>query len=122
NNLVDVDAAVQLINEFPSVPNSEGAGSGSTDVVFAIIKHTNVCGIAKRPALKQAWDAALAGDPESAFGGVLCCNAEVDAETANAINEIFFEVLVAPSFSADALTILSSKKNRILLQQKKTSS
>src|SRR5690606_10852922 len=87
-----------------------------------IIKHTNVCGVAKRQTLKDAWDAALAGDPESAFGGVLCCNAEVDAETANAINEIFFEVLIAPSFSTDALAILSSKKNRILLQQKKTNS
>lgn len=107
NNLVDVDAAVQLIQEFTS---------GTT---FAIIKHTNPCGIASRATLKDSWDAALAGDPESAFGGVLACNAEVDKATAEAINEIFFEVLIAPSFSEEALTILKSKKNRILLQQLK---
>ena len=85
---------------------------------FAIIKHTNVCGIAIRNTVKEAWDAALAGDPESAFGGVLVCNAAVDVATANAINEIFFEVLIAPSFDADALEILKTKKNRIILQQK----
>jgi phosphoribosylaminoimidazolecarboxamide formyltransferase/IMP cyclohydrolase len=109
NNLVDVDAAVQLINDF----------SGSeTHAVFAIIKHTNVCGIASRDSVKAAWDAALAGDPESAFGGVLVCNKPVDKATADAINEIFFEVLIAPSFNEDALAVLKSKKNRILLQQK----
>lgn len=102
NNLVDVDAAVQLIKEF-------------TDTTFAIIKHTNVCGIAARPTVKESWDAALAGDPESAFGGVLVCNGTIDSATANAINEIFFEVLIAPAFDADALEILKSKKNRILL-------
>ncbi len=105
NNLVDVDAALQLIREF-------------TDTTFAIIKHTNVCGISSRETLPQAWDAALAGDPESAFGGVLVCNAELDAQTAQAVNEIFFEVLIAPSFSEEALVILKSKKNRILLQTK----
>jgi len=109
NNLVDVDAAVQLINEF--------AADASTPV-FAIIKHTNVCGIAARESVKAAWDAALAGDPESAFGGVLVCNGTIDKATAEAINEIFFEVLIAPSFNEDALSILKSKKNRILLQQK----
>jgi len=108
NNLVDVDAATQLIQEFA---NTQGA-------VFAIIKHTNVCGISTRPALKQAWDAALAGDPESAFGGVLACNMPVDKATAEAINEIFFEVLIAPAFDKDALEVLRSKKNRILLRQK----
>lgn len=108
NNLVDVDAAVQLIREF-------------TDTTFAIIKHTNVCGIASRPTVDAAWTAALAGDPESAFGGVLVCNAAVNKATAEAINEIFFEVLIAPSFDADALEILKTKKNRILLQQKKSS-
>jgi phosphoribosylaminoimidazolecarboxamide formyltransferase/IMP cyclohydrolase len=87
--------------------------------VFAIIKHTNVCGIASRPTVKEAWEAALAGDPESAFGGVLACNKEIDAATAEAIQEIFFEVLIAPAFTEEALRILSSKKNRILLQQKK---
>jgi phosphoribosylaminoimidazolecarboxamide formyltransferase/IMP cyclohydrolase len=109
NNLVDVDAAVQLIGEF---------AAETTTPVFAIIKHTNVCGIASRNAVKAAWDAALAGDPESAFGGVLVCNGSIDKATAEAINEIFFEVLIAPSFDEEALTILKSKKNRILLQQK----
>lgn len=105
NNLVDVDAAVQIISEFDST-------------TFAIIKHTNVCGIASRATVKESWDAALAGDPESAFGGVLVCNGTIDVATANAINEIFFEVLVTPSFDAEALEILKTKKNRILLQQK----
>jgi phosphoribosylaminoimidazolecarboxamide formyltransferase/IMP cyclohydrolase len=114
NNLVDVDAAVQLIGEFRG--GSEAGGDGS---VFAIIKHTNPCGVSIRPGLKEAWDSALAGDPESAFGGVLACNRTVDKATAAAINEIFFEVLIAPAFDADALEILRSKKNRILLVQKK---
>jgi phosphoribosylaminoimidazolecarboxamide formyltransferase/IMP cyclohydrolase len=108
NNLVDVDAAMNLIREF---------GPGA-DAVFAIIKHTNVCGIAERPSVVESWNAALAGDPESAFGGVLVCNQTIDANTANAINEIFFEVLIAPAFTEDAFGILKSKKNRILLQQK----
>lgn len=103
NNLVDVDAAMQLIKEF-------------TETTFAIIKHTNVCGVAQRASVKESWDAALAGDPESAFGGVLVCNGTIDKATADAINEIFFEVLIAPSYNEDALTILKSKKNRILLQ------
>ena len=108
NNLVDVDAAIQLIKEFDAT-------------TFAIIKHTNVCGIAQGVTLKAAWDKALAGDPESAFGGVLICNTAVDIETATAINELFFEVLIAPSFNDEAMTILKSKKNRILLQLKNTS-
>src|ERR1700733_792208 len=112
NNLGDVDAAVQLVQEF-------GAGFGDGEAVFAIIKHTNPCGIAIRGSLKEAWDAALAGDPESAFGGVLACNATVDKSTAQAIHEIFFEVLIAPAFDADALEILRARKNRILLLQKK---
>ena len=110
NNLVDVDAAVQLIGEFTNTPSGDGGS------VFAIIKHTNVCGVAQRATVKDSWDTALAGDPESAFGGVLVCNGEIDKATAEAINEIFFEVLIAPSFDEDALTILKSKKNRILLQ------
>lgn len=105
NNLVDVDAAMELIKEFLTL-------------TFAIIKHTNVCGIASRTNVHDAWMAALAGDPESAFGGVLVTNVEVDATTANAINEIFFEVLLAPSFSPEAMAILTTKKNRILLQTK----
>jgi phosphoribosylaminoimidazolecarboxamide formyltransferase/IMP cyclohydrolase len=109
NNLVDVDAAVQLISEFE-------------ESTFAIIKHTNVCGIASRPSVSESWSAALAGDPESAFGGVLVANREIDTATASAIQEIFFEVLIAPSFSADALRILTVKKNRILLKQHRFSS
>ena len=105
NNLVDVDAAVQIIKEF-------------SDTTFAIIKHTNVCGMAQRTTVKESWDAALAGDPESAFGGVLVCNGTIDKATADAINEIFFEVLIAPAFNEDALVVLKSKKNRILLKSK----
>ncbi|MGN6509676.1 MAG: bifunctional phosphoribosylaminoimidazolecarboxamide formyltransferase/IMP cyclohydrolase [Chitinophaga sp.] len=105
NNLVDVDAAVQLIAEF-------------SDTTFAVIKHTNVCGIASRPTLAEAWEAALAGDKESAFGGVLVCNKPVDAGSAKAISEIFFEILIAPGFEPAALEILQAKKNRILLLQK----
>ncbi len=108
NNLVDVDGAMHLIKEF----------SGEKEAVFAIFKHTNVCGIAIRNGLKEAWDAALAGDPESAFGGVIITNKTVDKATAEAIQEIFFEVLIAPAFDADALAILKAKKNRILLQVK----
>lgn len=110
NNLVDVDAAVQLMKEFQ---NPASANEGFT---FAIIKHTNVCGAAQRPTVLESWQAALAGDPESAFGGVLACNGTIDKATAAAINEIFFEVLIAPAFDADALQLLQSKKNRILLQ------
>lgn len=116
NNLVDVDAAVQLISEFKA--SSQGGGLG--EVTFAIIKHTNVCGVSQRSSVKQSWDAALGGDPESAFGGVLVTNGTVDKATAEAINEIFFEVLIAPSYDEDALAILRSKKNRILLQLKAT--
>ena len=113
NNLVDVDAAWQIIEEFKADAN---AGT-----VFAIIKHSNVCGVSSRATLKEAWDIALASDPESAFGGVLICNATVDKATAEAINEIFFEVLIAPAFDEDALSILKTKKNRILLLQKNSS-
>lgn len=112
NNLVDIDAAIQIIKEFTA---DGDAGQHST---FAIIKHTNVCGISQRSTVKEAWDFALAGDPESAFGGVLVCSNAIDKSTAEAINELFFEVLIAPSFDEDALTILKSKKNRILLELK----
>jgi len=107
NNLVDIDAAIELIKEF-------------SQTTFAIIKHTNVCGVAMREEVAEAWKYALAGDPESAFGGVLVCNGKIDVTTAQAINEIFFEVLIAPSFDEEALSILKSKKNRILLQLKNT--
>lgn len=105
NNLVDVDAALTLISEFES-----------SDPTFVVIKHTNACGVATRPTLVNAWQHALAGDPVSAFGGILAANREIDAETARAIDEIFYEVLLAPSFSREALDILQAKKNRILLQ------
>ncbi len=182
NNLVDVDAAVQLIGEWPpqtqappNLPEGEayqaqsqpvedslltdrskssespeiapsevglrnaqdqlfedstlkdnsklsGASkippSGGGGAIFAIIKHTNVCGIAQRTTVKESWDAALGGDSESAFGGVLITNGTIDKATAEAINEIFFEVLIAPAFDEDALNILKSKKNRIMLSQK----
>jgi phosphoribosylaminoimidazolecarboxamide formyltransferase/IMP cyclohydrolase len=108
NNLVDVDAAVELIKEF-------------NETTFVIIKHTNVCGVAQRSTVKESWDAALAGDPESAFGGVLVCNATIDKATSEAISEIFFEVLIAPAFDEDSLAILKSKKNRILLKLKEQS-
>ncbi|MBP6430325.1 MAG: bifunctional phosphoribosylaminoimidazolecarboxamide formyltransferase/IMP cyclohydrolase [Ferruginibacter sp.] len=106
NNLVDVDAAMQLKADF----------FDEADALFGIIKHTNVCGVAIRENVLAAWQTALAGDPESAFGGVLVCNKTIDVDTANAINEIFFEVLIAPSFTEEALAILKTKKNRILLQ------
>lgn len=106
NNLVDVDAAVAIIDEFDSAPT------------FAILKHTNACGVATRPTVKQAWIDALACDPVSAFGGVLITNGEIDQETATEINNLFFEVLIAPSYSEEALAILTAKKNRIILRRK----
>ena len=109
NNLVDVDAALALINDVSSHYKN-------TEALFAIIKHTNVCGVGQRQTVKESWDAALAGDPESAFGGILITNKAIDYATATAINEIFFEVLLAPAFDEDASTILKTKKNRILLQ------
>ena len=107
NNLVDVDAACQIISEF-SKP------------AFAVIKHTNVCGIAERDNVVHAWEAALAGDPESAFGGVLITNQTITTDAASKISELFFEILIAPDFEEEALETLKSKKNRIILQQKKT--
>lgn len=102
NNLLDIDAAVNLINDFE-------------DITFAILKHNNACGIASRPALVDAWNAALAGDPVSAFGGVLITNAIIDKETAEEMNKIFFEVVIAPDYDLDALEVLGQKKNRIIL-------
>lgn len=107
NNLVDVNAAIELAAEFKAL---EG-------IVFAIIKHTNVCGMAQRNDVLTAWQDALAGDPQSAFGGVLVCTGTIDTDVAAAINEIFFEVLIAPYFTKTALDVLTKKKNRILLQQ-----
>ncbi|OQY95187.1 MAG: bifunctional phosphoribosylaminoimidazolecarboxamide formyltransferase/IMP cyclohydrolase [Sphingobacteriales bacterium UTBCD1] len=118
NNLVDVDAAVQLIHDAAPDPAHPAGGIHKEEAVFAIIKHTNVCGIAQRSTVKESWDAAWAGDPESAFGGVLVCNKIIDKETAGVVNEIFFEVMIAPGFDEEALSILKTKKNRILLRHK----
>lgn len=104
NNLLDIDAAVALIDEFN--------GQGPT---FAVLKHNNACGLATRPTIAAAWEAALAGDPVSAFGGVLIANEAIDATAAEAINKIFFEVIIAPAYSSEALEILKQKKNRIIL-------
>ena len=106
NNLVDVDAAIALLKEF----KNEG------ESLFGIIKHTNVCGVALRPSVAEAYEAANAGDPESAFGGILISSATVDKATAEKISEVFFEVLIAPAFDEDALEVLKKKKTRILLQ------
>lgn len=111
NNLVDVEAALQLMKEF------DGGHSGTT--TFAIIKHTNVCGIAQRPVVAEAFSAALAGDPESAFGGILIANTTIDSATAGLLKDLFFEVLIAPAFEEDAMPLLQAKKNRILLKLKK---
>lgn len=104
NNLVDVDAAVSLIDEF-------------VEPTFAILKHTNACGLASRSNVLEAWKDALACDPVSAFGGVLITNQEVDLATATEINNLFFEVLIAPSYEPDALELFKTKKNRVILQR-----
>ncbi|MDR3236019.1 MAG: bifunctional phosphoribosylaminoimidazolecarboxamide formyltransferase/IMP cyclohydrolase [Prevotellaceae bacterium] len=105
NNLLDIDAAVNLINEFD-------------DTTVAVLKHNNACGIASRTTVKEAWDAALAGDPQSAFGGIIIANRKLDAAAAEAINAIFFEVVIAPAYDDEALAILKQKKNRIILVRK----
>lgn len=105
NNLLDIDAAVSLIAEF-------------SDTTFAILKHNNACGVASRPSVLEAWKDALAGDPVSAFGGVLVTNGRIDAAVAEEINKIFFEVVIAPAYDPEALGILEQKKNRIILLQK----
>jgi phosphoribosylaminoimidazolecarboxamide formyltransferase/IMP cyclohydrolase len=107
NNLLDVDAAVNLMEEFKAEAPT-----------FAILKHNNACGFAQRENMKQAYLDALAGDPISAFGGVLIANSEIDAETAEEIHKLFCEVVIAPSYSDAALQILKGKKNRIILIQK----
>ncbi|MCL6524462.1 MAG: bifunctional phosphoribosylaminoimidazolecarboxamide formyltransferase/IMP cyclohydrolase [Thermoflavifilum sp.] len=105
NNLVDIDAACKLMAEFE-------------ETTFAIIKHTNACGIASRATVFEAWQAALQGDRESAFGGILISNKTIDESTAASMHEMFFEVCIAPDFTPSALEILTKKKNRILLKQK----
>ena len=106
NNLLDIDAAVSLISEFD-------------EPTFAVLKHNNACGVATRSNILDAWRDALAGDPVSAFGGVLIAIREIDKDTAEEINKIFFEVIIAPSYTPEALTTLFSKKNRIILLQKR---
>ncbi|MDE6377162.1 MAG: bifunctional phosphoribosylaminoimidazolecarboxamide formyltransferase/IMP cyclohydrolase [Duncaniella sp.] len=105
NNLLDIDAAVNLISEF-------------ADPTFAVLKHNNACGLATRATVAEAWKDALAGDPVSAFGGVLITNGTVGADAAEEINKIFFEVIIAPEYTPEALEILKQKKNRIILVQK----
>ena len=109
NNLLDVDAAVNLMNEF--------IGEAPT---FAVLKHNNACGFAQRETIKQAYVDALAGDPVSAFGGVLISNKEIDAETSAEIHKLFCEVVIAPGYTEEALTTLKGKKNRVILIQKIT--
>jgi phosphoribosylaminoimidazolecarboxamide formyltransferase/IMP cyclohydrolase len=107
NNLLDINAAIDLIDEFD-------------EVTFAVLKHNNACGLASRPTVLEAWKDALAGDPVSAFGGVLVTNAVIDKQTAEEVNKIFFEVIIAPDYDVDALEILGQKKNRIILVRKET--
>ncbi|MDR2919508.1 MAG: bifunctional phosphoribosylaminoimidazolecarboxamide formyltransferase/IMP cyclohydrolase [Tannerella sp.] len=107
NNLLDIDSALTLIDEFD-------------ELTFAILKHNNACGIASRPTVLEAWKDALAGDPVSAFGGILITNDAVNKEAAEEINKIFFEVIIAPGYTAEALDILKQKKNRIILIRKNT--
>ncbi len=107
NNLLDIDAAVNLMSEFRD-----------EEPTFAILKHNNACGLATRPSLVEAYTDALAGDPVSAFGGILISNRPVDKPTAEKIHDLFCEVVIAPAFEADALQVLKGKKNRILLVQK----
>mgnify|MGYP002629042727 CR=1 FL=1 len=107
NNLLDLDAAINLINDFD-------------ETTFAVIKHNNACGLASCDNLLDAWNKALAGDPVSAFGGVLVTNRNIDKDTAEEINKIFFEIILAPSYDDNALDILKSKKNRIILIHKQS--
>ena len=105
NNLVDVDAAVNVMSEFVD-----------SDPTFAVLKHTNTCGIATRSTVVEAWHAALAGDPVSAFGGILISNTIVDLATAEEINKLFYEVVIAPEFDQDAINLLTKKKKRVLMK------
>lgn len=107
NNLVDIDAAVAIMAEFKNA-----------EPTFAVLKHTNTCGIATRSTILEAWQAALAGDNISAFGGILICNKPIDLVTAEEIHKLFYEVLIAPDFEEDALALLVQKKKRVLLKIK----
>mgnify|MGYP001182224308 FL=1 len=105
NNLLDIEAAVSLISEFE-------------ETTIAVLKHNNACGIASRPTTLEAWKDALAGDPVSAFGGIIVSNRKIDKDTAEEINKIFFEIVIAPVYDSDAFEVLAQKKNRIILKQK----
>lgn len=105
NNLLDIDAAVSLMADFD-------------ETSVAILKHNNACGLSSRPTVKEAWQAALEADPVSAYGGIVIANRNIDKEAAESINEIFFEVIIAPVYNDDALDILKQKKNRIILRYK----
>lgn len=105
NNLLDIESAISLISEFD-------------ETTVAILKHNNACGIASRPTVVEAWKDALAGDPVSAFGGIIVSNKKIDKAAANEINTIFFEIIIAPEYDAEALEVLEQKKNRIILVQK----
>lgn len=108
NNLLDVDAAVSAVSEFRD-----------SQPTIAIVKHNNTCGFASRSEISEAWKLAFAGDPVSAFGSVICSNAEIDTQTASLIDKIFYEVLIAPGFSKEAIELLSKKRKRILLKLRK---
>ncbi|MDX2195268.1 MAG: bifunctional phosphoribosylaminoimidazolecarboxamide formyltransferase/IMP cyclohydrolase [Cytophagales bacterium] len=114
NNLVDVDACVKLIDEFEPELINEGK------TTFCIIKHTNACGVATADSNTKAYLKALSCDPVSAFGGVIICNTKVNKDTATELSKLFFEVLIAPDYDTDALTLLTEKKNRIILKRKPT--
>jgi phosphoribosylaminoimidazolecarboxamide formyltransferase/IMP cyclohydrolase len=105
NNILDIDAAIRIIHDFD-------------ETTFVVMKHNNACGIASRDTVLDSWKAALAGDPVSAFGGVLICNRSIDLVTAQEIDKMFYEVLIAPDFDKDALELLTKKKARILLKLK----
>ncbi len=105
NNLLDIEAAISLIDEF-------------TDPTFAIIKHNNACGVATRPTLSEAWKDALACDPVSAYGGVIVTNRDIDPVTASEVNKLFCEIIISPGFDSESLEILKQKKNRIILRRK----
>ena len=105
NNILDIDAAIRLISDFE-------------ETTFAVMKHNNACGIASRDTVLESWEKALEGDPISAFGGVLVCNRAINLETAQKIDKLFYEVLIAPEFNEDALAVLSKKSTRILLRLK----
>ena len=110
NNLLDIDAAVNLIDEF-----------NADKPTFAVLKHNNACGLATRDTLLDAWKDALAGDPTSAFGGILITNKTIDKATAEEVNKLFCEVIISTGYDTDAEEILKSKKNRVLLKRKESS-